>query len=59
MNIELQILEFNYWEHFKHAKDLAFILPLDNPKRISIEKSLNDLQSKISILKNEKNHYRY
>lgn len=52
MNLELQILEFNYWEHFKHAKDLALILPLEDLKRISIEKSLNDLQLKINNIKN-------
>ena len=55
MDLELSILEYNYWEHFKHAKDISLILPRDNHKRIEIEKSLNELQGKINIIKNKKN----
>lgn len=53
MNLELQILEYNYWEHFKHAKDIAMILPIDHPKRLEVEKSLNNIQSRISEIKKE------
>jgi hypothetical protein len=49
----LEILEFNYWEHFKVQKDLSLILPLNHPRRISIEKSMNDLLEKINLIKNE------
>lgn len=49
--IELQILEYNYWEHFKHAKDLAMVLPVGHPKRLEVEKHLNELQEKISKMK--------
>ncbi len=33
-------------EHFKFAKELAFYLPIDNPKRIKVEKTLNELITK-------------
>lgn len=51
MELKLTILQYNYWEHFKVAKDLALTLPLDHPRRIEIEKSLNDLQEQIQIIK--------
>lgn len=51
-NPKLLILEFNYWEHFKAAKDLALIYPLHHPKRVAIETSLNELQVEINNLKN-------
>lgn len=43
MNID--ILNANYWEHFKVAKDLALYLPINHHRRVSVEKSLNELQS--------------
>lgn len=49
--VELQILEYNYWEHFKAAKDMAMVLPLDDPKRKAVEKELNDIQERIQALK--------
>jgi hypothetical protein len=51
-NLRLQILEGNYWEHHKVAKDLALILPIDHPKRLKIEKELNDIASQIRKIKN-------
>ena len=30
---KLEILNSNYWEHFKFAKDLAGYLEFDHPKR--------------------------
>ena len=47
MNIEIEILEYNYWEHFKHAKDLGLILPLGHPKRVAIENELNRIREYI------------
>ncbi len=50
--IKLEILESSYWEHFKYAKDLAYILPLDNPKRKKVELEVNRLSEEINKLKN-------
>lgn len=46
--IEQEILKASYWEHFKVAKDLALILPIDHPKRLKIESELNKLTILIS-----------
>ncbi len=51
MPVELEILEYSYWEHFKAAKDIALILPIDHPRRKEIEKSLNELQEQIKAIK--------
>lgn len=39
--IKLEILNGSYWEHFKYAKELALIYPLNHPKRVKIEKEVN------------------
>lgn len=39
----LEILRANYWEHFKAAKDMALYLDISHPKRIRIEKELNEI----------------
>jgi hypothetical protein len=52
MATKLEILEGNYWEHYKFAKDLALFYPIDHPKRVEIEKTLNDLQHQINTIKN-------
>lgn len=44
----IEILQYNYWEHFKAAKDVALILPPDHPKRQAIEKSMNQLLTEIN-----------
>lgn len=49
--IKLQILLFNYTEHFKAAKDIALIYPLNHHKRQSIERSLNEIQEEINLIK--------
>ncbi len=51
--IRLEILEYNYWEHYKCAKDLALILPLNHPRRKLIEKHMNETLEEIHRLKNE------
>jgi hypothetical protein len=48
----IEILQYNYWEHFKAAKDLARVLPNDHPKIIAVEKSANELLDKINEIKN-------
>lgn len=49
--IKLEILESNYWEHFKYAKDLAYYLPIDHPKRKKAETEVNRLSEEIRKLK--------
>ena len=43
----LEILQYSYYEHYKYAKDLAFILDLEHPKRKRVERELNDILVKI------------
>ncbi len=43
-NISKEILNASYWEHFKFAKELALILPIEHPKRIKIESEVNKIQ---------------
>ena len=50
MGIELEILQYNYWEHFKAGKDLSFILPIEHPKRIELNNTINSLTVKIKEL---------
>ncbi len=50
----IQILEYNYLEHFKHAKDLALVLPIKHPKRKMIELELNKMVIEINKLKKVK-----
>jgi len=49
--IRLEILEYNYWEHFKKAKDLFLILELSDPKRLELEKELNSQIEVINQIK--------
>lgn len=52
-NIELEIEKASHLEHFKHAKDLALIYPVNHPKRVPVEKELNNITSKIQKLENK------
>ncbi len=51
---ELQILKYSHLEHFKAAKDLALVLPIDHERRIEVEKELNVITTKISNIKSIK-----
>lgn len=53
MSLRLQILEYSYWEHYKYAKDLQYVLPIDHPKRVKIEKLLNEMITEINLMKTE------
>lgn len=53
-NIKIQILEYNYWEHFKVLKDISLILPIEHEKRIQLEKSTNEIQKELHELKSRK-----
>lgn len=48
--IELEIVSYSYWEHFKMAKDMALVLPLEHPKRKAIEYEMNKLTIKMKKL---------
>lgn len=50
--INREILSANYWEHFKVAKEYALIYPINHTKRVSIEKSLDELQKQLNENKN-------
>ncbi len=52
-NIKLEILQANYWEHFKFAKELGMYLTIDHPQRIKIEEELNKMQKELEQLKND------
>ena len=43
-----EILLFSYWEHVKADKELARIYPPEHPKRIEINKVINELTAKIN-----------
>jgi hypothetical protein len=47
---KLEILNANYWEHFKFAKDLAGFLDFDHPKRRKVEDKLNEMVDEIHLL---------
>lgn len=53
MKTNLEILEANYWEHFKMAKDMSLYLPVNNPKRKEIEKVMNEMITKINNSKKQ------
>ena len=53
-NNEIEILEYSYWEHFRFAKDIALILPIEHPKRKKVEDELNKLQKRLQELKDKK-----
>lgn len=50
MDYKEEILRFSYWEHFKAAKELALIFPPDHPKIIGLNKSINEILEKITLL---------
>lgn len=52
-NNEIEILEYSYWEHFRFAKDIALILPIEHPKRKKVEDELNKLQKRLQELKDK------
>lgn len=52
--MKLEILEANYWEHFKFAKDLSLFYPIKHPKRIALENKMNDMLKEINEIKSKK-----
>jgi len=43
------ILLASYYAHLSAAKELALILPIDNPRRVSVERSMNELAVKLNL----------
>lgn len=52
-SIEFEILQLSYWEHFKLAKDLALVYPVEHKKRKTVEKILNELSDRMKKIKND------
>jgi hypothetical protein len=48
LDLELEILQLSYWEHFKKAKDIALIYPPEHPLRQELDIVLKDLLEKIN-----------
>lgn len=46
--IEFDILNASYWEHFKASKDLAKLYPVTHPKRVVLMEVINELQTKLN-----------
>lgn len=49
--IALEILQYSYWEHFKAAKDLALVLPVEHTKRVDLQKSMDEILVEIEKVK--------
>lgn len=45
--IRNDILNASYWEHFKAAKDLALLHPIDHPKRAVLENEMKIIYNKL------------
>ena len=48
--IQMEILQYSYWEHFKAEKDLSMILQLDHPRRIMMHQQNQKLTEDIRKL---------
>ena len=48
--IQMEILQYSYWEHFKAEKDLSMILQLDHPRRIMMHQQTQKLTEDIRKL---------
>lgn len=53
-SIKLDILNQSYWEHYKLARDIGHIYDIGHPKRIEIEKALNELLVDVNTLQEKK-----
>ncbi|KKN59952.1 hypothetical protein LCGC14_0537020 [marine sediment metagenome] len=54
MTIEAEILKYSYWEHFKRAKELSLVLPLNHPERVAIEKEMNVMTKALKLITKNK-----
>jgi hypothetical protein len=51
--LKLEILQYNYWEHFKFEKDISMVLPVNHPKRVNARRHSNELLEEIHKIKNK------
>ena len=47
----LDILQLNYWEHFKKEKDISLVYAPNHPTRIKLRKDTQEILDKINKLK--------
>lgn len=52
-SIEIEILEYSYWEHFKASKEISLILPINHPRRKKIEGATNDILKQLHAIKKD------
>lgn len=50
---KLELLQYSYWEHFKFEKDIAFVLPIDHPKRVKMRHHTNQILEEIHKIQNK------
>lgn len=53
LKMELEILAASHLEHFKFAKDIAAILPVEHPKRVGLQIELNEMVDRMNKIKLE------
>lgn len=46
--IKREILLASYWEHHKFEKELALIYPIDNPKRLRVQKEVEKIRLQLN-----------
>lgn len=49
--MELEILNYQYWEYFKYCKDLRLTLAHGHPKIERLEKELNEILERIQEIR--------
>ena len=52
--LRLEILQYNYWEHYKYEKDISMVLPIDHPKRILAREATSELLKQIHFMQNSR-----
>ena len=53
-DIKREILSYNYWEHVKFEKDIAFTLGADHPRRLHLRDVANGMIEELHRLDNKK-----
>ena len=53
LDIKMELLQERYWQHYKFAKDLAFVMSIQNPRYIKIQNEVNNINKKIKELQKE------
>ena len=53
LEMKLEILNFNHWEHYKFANDLVRALGPTNPRYQKIQELVNQMVTEINITQKE------